>query len=97
MSYGLQVFDGVGGVIFDSNSFTCRMVYRLEIPYSTNSQSFVIPGFDAAKGVVWIDTAWAGSGLTFAPRYSVSGNTVTVLANTPPAPGVNYLNAVMFS
>ncbi|MDH0293022.1 hypothetical protein N7414_28205 [Pseudomonas sp. GD04087] len=96
MSYGLQVFDGGGGLSFDSNSLTCRMVYRIAIPNSGNAQDFVIPGFDSARGAVWIDTAWAGSGSTYAPRYTVSGSTVTVLSNTPSS-GTNYLNAVMFS
>lgn len=97
MSYGLQVFDGGGGLIFDSNAFTCRMVYRVAVPTSASQQTFVIPGFDAARGVVWLDTTWAGSGQTFAQRFTVSGNTVTILANTFSTSQVDYLNAVMFS
>lgn len=97
MSYGLQVFDGGGGLMFDSNAFTCRMVYRVAFQTSANQQTIVIPGFDASKGVVWLDTTWGGSGQTFAQRYTVSGNTVTILPNAYSTSQTDFINAVMFS
>ncbi|MGE9760927.1 hypothetical protein [Pseudomonas sp. PDM20] len=97
MSYGLQVFDGGGGLLFDSNAFTCRMVYRVAFQTSTSQQTIVIPGFDPAKGVVWLDTTWAGSGTTFAQRFTVSGSTVTILPSYFSTNQTDYLNAVMFS
>ncbi|WP_448678982.1 hypothetical protein [Pseudomonas nicosulfuronedens] len=93
----MQVFDAGGGLIFDSNSLTCRMVYRVAFQTSTSQQTIVIPGFDASKGVVWLDTTWAGSGSTFAQRYTVSGNTVTILGSFFNTNQTDYLNAVMFS
>lgn len=97
MSYGLQVFDGGGALVFDSNSLTCRMVYRVAFQTSTNQQTIVISGFDATKGVVWLDTTWSGSTTTFAQRFTVSGNTVTILGSYFNTNQTDYLNAVMFS
>lgn len=100
MSYGLQVFDSFGGLSFDSNSYSIRMVYRVAFtPNSRSNQTFTIPGFDPAKGVIWLETPWNGSGTTISQRFTVSGNVVTI----PPAAfagGIsltNYINAIMFS
>ena len=97
MSYGLQVFDGGGALVFDSNSLTRRMVCRVAFLTSTNQQTIVIPGFDATKGVVWLDTTWSGSTSTFAQRFTVSGNTVTILVSYFNTNQTDYLNAVIFS
>lgn len=100
MSYGLQVFDSFGGLSFDSNSYSIRMVYRVGfIPNANSSQTFTIPGFDPAKGVIWLETPWIGSGSTISQRFTISGNVVTILpAAFAGGTGLtNYINAIMFS
>lgn len=75
MAYGLQVRDFLGGLIFDSNSFTARLIYQTTVSVPSAGGTYALPGFDYTKGVAWAEyTDFAGLA-----RYTVnSNNTITI-------------------
>ncbi|MEL7937689.1 hypothetical protein [Pseudomonas delhiensis] len=81
MSYGLQVRNANGAVVFDSNSFSVRQIYRAEIVgQGFNNITIAIPGFDPARGVVWGYYKEGQSQVGTIDMSSISGGAVTFQA-----------------
>ncbi|WP_407733021.1 hypothetical protein [Pseudomonas citronellolis] len=94
MSYGLQLRNSAGSVVFDSNNSSLRMVYRTEVNGLAHGATVTIPNFDASKGVVWM---YYMSAVTISiPPYTVSGNVVSFALGTPSG-YVLAIQAVMFA
>lgn len=81
MSYWLRVQDANGKTIYDSNSYSVRVIYN---------QSFTNPGSSLAtfthtvtgdlgsSHMIWVEGARGSMDMPF--KYAVSGTTVTVQA-----------------
>ena len=95
MSYGLQVRDGAGQVIFDSSAYSVRMIFRQVLPVLGNGATVTIGGFDPSKGVIWLDGN--GGSILAMPRYTVSGNVVTFPLGVPSGGAPYTLYGVHFS
>lgn len=76
MSFGLRIQDGNGKTIYDSNSYSCRVVYR---------QRFVYPAQPNYVASVTIPLSELGSMyMIFTEEripYRVNGNTITTTTN----------------
>lgn len=93
MSYGLQIRNGAGQVIFDSNSFSIRLIYRAEVVGKGFTNITVsVPGFDPAKGVVWLYYK-EGQSVVGTINPLLSGSDVTFMANSG---AIVIINAVHF-
>jgi len=95
MSYGLQVRDSAGQVIFDSSAYSVRMIFRQVLPVLGNGATVTVSGLDPAKGVIWLDGG-GGSGVAL-PHYSISGNVVTFPLGIPSGGGPYTLYGVQFA
>lgn len=74
MAFGLQVRDAFGGVTFDSNSFSVRLIYQTTQSVGSNGGTISLPGFDSTKGVAWARyTDFQSS-----PTYTVNANSITI-------------------
>ncbi|AKF98721.1 hypothetical protein B8B80_04345 [Pseudomonas aeruginosa] len=94
MSYGIRIRNAAGGIVMDLTGQSARTVYRQSIGAITGGMAVSIPGFDPARGVVFL----ISSGYPFGnvPSYRISGNVITFLRDG--SPNVTYvLHAVMFS
>ncbi|WP_457975093.1 hypothetical protein [Pseudomonas aeruginosa] len=94
MSYGIRLRNAAGSILMELTGQSARTVYRQSLGAITNGMTVTVPGFDPARGVVFIIASGNASGEV--PLYTISGNVVTFHWNG--SSGTTYvLHAVMFS
>ncbi|RNF54879.1 hypothetical protein EFK68_19380 [Pseudomonas aeruginosa] len=59
MSYGIRIRNAAGGIVMDLTGQSARTVYRQSIGAITGGMAVSIPGFDPARGVVFLISAAA--------------------------------------
>ena len=81
MSYGLRIQDRNGKTIYDSNSYSVRVIYNQS--FSNNGSALatfthIVTGDLGANYMIWVEGARGAGDMPF--KYTVSGTTVTVQA-----------------
>lgn len=95
MSYGMRTRSAGGSILFDSNNYSLRMVYRRDLGSIPQGLSVTVPGFDGSKGVMFVVCNTPDS-RSWIPRHTISGSTITFGWSGDVT--ANYtLYAVMFS
>lgn len=81
MSYGLRIQDRNGKTIYDSNSYSCRIIYQQSFvvtSYSLTTFTHTVPGDLGSNYMIWVEGAKGPGDMPY--KYSVSGRTVSVTA-----------------
>ncbi|OPD69140.1 hypothetical protein AO895_31275 [Pseudomonas aeruginosa] len=94
MTFGIRFKNAAGGIVMDLTGQSARTIYRQSIGAITEGMAVSVPGFDPARGVVFLISS--GNPFGSVPSYRISGNVITFLRGG--SPNVTYvLHAVMFS